>query len=75
MCSDTTTAISAVSRTELNDLLALLETSSIITLGKSKEDRTRKIQLNVQESEIIQMINDMPILKSWMDEVIQKTGH
>jgi cell division control protein 6 len=75
LCSDTTTAISAVSRTELNDLLALLETSSIITLGKSKEDRTRKIQLNVQESEIIQMINDMPILKSWMDEVIQKTGH
>jgi cell division control protein 6 len=75
LCSDTTTAISAVSRTELNDLLALLETSSIITLGKSKEDRTRKIQLNVQESEIIQMINDMPILKSWMDEVTQKTGH
>ncbi|CAO3617615.1 unnamed protein product [Mucor fragilis] len=75
LCSDTTSAISAVSRTELNDLLTLLETSSIITLGKSKEDRTRKIQLNVQENEIAQMINDMPILKSWMDESLQKLGH
>ncbi|KAG2210782.1 hypothetical protein INT46_006852 [Mucor plumbeus] len=75
LCSDTSTAISAVSRTELNDLLTLLETSSIITLGKSKEDRTRKIQLNVQENEIIQMINEMPILKSWMDESLQKLGY
>ncbi|GAN06559.1 CDC6-related protein [Mucor ambiguus] len=75
LCSDTASAISAVSRTELNDLLTLLETSSIITLGKSKEDRTRKIQLNVQENEIAQMINDMPILKSWMDENLQKLGY
>ncbi|CEP18191.1 hypothetical protein [Parasitella parasitica] len=75
LCSDTSTAISAVSRTELNDLFTLLETSSILTLGKSKEDRTRKIQVNVQESEIIQMINDMPILKSWMDESMEKSGH
>ncbi|KAL0141590.1 P-loop containing nucleoside triphosphate hydrolase protein [Mucor lusitanicus] len=75
LCSDTASAISAVSRTELNDLMTLLETSSIITLGKSKEDRTRKIQLNVQENEIAQMINDMPILKSWMDESLQKIGH
>ncbi|KAK4518878.1 E3 ubiquitin-protein ligase bre1 [Mucor velutinosus] len=75
LCSDTASAISAVSRTELNDLMTLLETSSIITLGKSKEDRTRKIQLNVQENEIAQMINDMPILKSWMDESLQKLGH
>jgi len=59
----------------LNDLLTLLETSSIITLGKSKEDRTRKIQLNVQENEITQMVNDMPILKSWMDESLQKLGY
>ncbi|EPB83589.1 hypothetical protein HMPREF1544_09632 [Mucor circinelloides 1006PhL] len=75
LCSDTSSAISAVSRTELNDLLTLLETSSIITLGKSKEDRTRKIQLNVQENEITQMVNDMPILKSWMDESLQKLGY
>ncbi|KAL9558260.1 hypothetical protein MBANPS3_001003 [Mucor bainieri] len=75
LCSDTASAISAVSRTELNDLMTLLETSSIITLGKSKEDRTRKIQLNVQENEIAQMINEMPILKSWMDESLQKLGH
>lgn len=75
LCSDTSSAISAVSRTELNDLMTLLETSSIITLGKSKEDRTRKIQLNVQENEIAQMINEMPILKSWMDESLQKLGH
>lgn len=74
MCSDSSTAISAVSRTELSDLLSLLETQSIITLGKSKEDRTRKIELNVQESEIVQMIQSMPILKSWMDEVIEKSG-
>lgn len=59
----------------MKDLLTLLETSSIITLGKSKEDRTRKIQLNVQENEIIQMINEMPILKTWMDESLQKLGH
>lgn len=74
LCSDTSTAISAVSRTELSDLLSLLETQSILTLGKSKEDRTRKIELNVQESEIIQMIQDVPILKTWMDEVIEKSG-
>ncbi|GAA5796406.1 hypothetical protein HPULCUR_001778 [Helicostylum pulchrum] len=74
LCSDKSTAISAVSRTELSDLLSLLETQSILTLGKSKEDRTRKIQLNVQESEIIQMINSMPFLKDWMDGVIEKSG-
>ncbi|CAO3643429.1 unnamed protein product [Mucor hiemalis] len=74
LCSDTSTAISAVSRTELSDLLSLLETQSILTLGKSKEDRTRKIELNVQESEVIQMIQDVPLLKTWMDEVIEKSG-
>lgn len=62
--------VSAVSRTELNDLLSGLETSSIIALGKSKEDRTRKIQINVQESEIMQMIQDMPILKAWLDAIL-----
>lgn len=52
----------------------MLETTSLITLGKSKEERTRKIQLNIQESEIMQMINDMPVLKTWMDEIIAKHG-
>jgi cell division control protein 6 len=52
----------------------MLETNSIITLGKSKEERSRKIQLNVQEGEITQMINETPLLKNWMEQVIQKAG-
>ena len=56
--------ITGVSRTELNDLLSMLETASILSLGKNKEERARKIQLHAQENEIIQMVEDMPILKN-----------
>jgi cell division control protein 6 len=62
--------VSAVSRTELNDLLSGLETASVITLGKGKEDRTRKIEMNVQENEVIEMIQGTSILKTWMETAI-----
>ncbi|KAI7900928.1 P-loop containing nucleoside triphosphate hydrolase protein [Cokeromyces recurvatus] len=66
----TGTSMTAVSRTELNDLVTLLETLSIISLGKHREERMRKIQLNVQENEITEMIHSVPILKEWMEEVV-----
>ncbi|RCI05261.1 AAA ATPase [Rhizopus stolonifer] len=34
LCSDTKTAVSSVSKSELNDLLSMLESSSLINLGK-----------------------------------------
>ncbi|KAF7731769.1 AAA ATPase [Apophysomyces ossiformis] len=64
-------SISAVSSTELNDLLSMTETAGIITLGKNKEDRLRKIHVNVQETEITQMVDSVPVLKSWMASVIE----
>ncbi|KAL4207066.1 AAA ATPase [Rhizopus azygosporus] len=66
--------ITGVSRTELNDLLSMLETASILSLGKNKEERARKIQLHAQENEIIQMVEDMPILKNWMIERLKERG-
>lgn len=52
----------------------MLETASILSLGKNKEERARKIQLHAQENEIIQMVEDMPILKNWMIERLKERG-
>ncbi|KAI9475478.1 MAG: P-loop containing nucleoside triphosphate hydrolase protein [Benjaminiella poitrasii] len=65
------TSMTPVSRTELNDLVSLLETASIVSVGKHREERLRKVELQVQETEITDMIQSVPILKEWIEQVIQ----
>ncbi|CAO3698663.1 unnamed protein product [Rhizopus stolonifer] len=74
LCSDTKTAVSSVSKSELNDLLSMLESSSLINLGKSREETNRKIQLNIQDTEILKMIESLPVLNNWLNEALLKLG-
>ena len=62
--------ITPVSGTELVDLLSNIETAGILTVGKSKEDRSRRIHLSVQDSEIVQMIQEVSVLNSWMSNIV-----
>ncbi|KAI8337815.1 P-loop containing nucleoside triphosphate hydrolase protein [Choanephora cucurbitarum] len=65
-CANSTN-IPTVSSNELNDILNALETKSLVTLTKSKD--STKVQLGVQESEILDVINESSVLKAWMEEV------
>lgn len=64
--------IPSLSHTELNDVLAMLEASGFITVGKSREERTRRIHLNVQESEVLQMARDIEVLNVWVNEILSE---
>ncbi|KAH8556152.1 P-loop containing nucleoside triphosphate hydrolase protein, partial [Umbelopsis sp. PMI_123] len=64
--------ITPVSRTELNDLVAMLETSGLLTLGKAKEERQRKINLSVQDAEVLQVIREIAVLQLWIDDALKK---
>jgi len=54
--------ISPVSKSEFNDLVSMLESCGIITLGKAKDERNRKFTLHVQENEIRKAVSDLPFL-------------
>ncbi|GAB5591470.1 AAA ATPase [Umbelopsis nana] len=64
--------ITPVSRTELNDLVSMLETGGLLTLAKAKEERQRKVNLSVQDSEILQVLRETAILQSWVDDALKK---
>jgi cell division control protein 6 len=66
--------ITPVSRTELNDLVSMLETTGLLTLAKAKEERQRKINIAVQDSEILQVIREVAVLHSWIDDCLRKVG-
>ncbi|KAI8385621.1 P-loop containing nucleoside triphosphate hydrolase protein [Blakeslea trispora] len=63
------THIPTVSSNELNDILNGLETKSLVTLSKTKDNT--KVQLGAQEKEILDVINESSVLKAWMEEAIQ----
>jgi len=54
--------ISPVSKSEFNDLISMLESCGIISLGKAKDERNRKFTLHVQENEIRRAVSDLPFL-------------
>jgi len=54
--------ISPVSKSEFNDLVSMLESCGIITLGKAKDERNKKFTLHVQENEIRKAVSDLPFL-------------
>jgi len=54
--------ISPVSKSEFNDLVSMLESCGIISLGKAKDERNRKFTLHVQENEIRKAVSDLPFL-------------
>ncbi|KAK3809826.1 MAG: P-loop containing nucleoside triphosphate hydrolase protein, partial [Linnemannia elongata] len=62
--------IGALSRGEYQDLINMLEANGLITLGKAKEDRLRKIGLVPRESEVLDAIKGQDIL----DTIIAKAG-
>lgn len=70
LCS-TSDCITPVSRTELNDLVSMLETSGLLTLAKAKEERQRKINLSVQDTEILQVIREIAVLHSWINDALK----
>lgn len=62
--------IGALSRGEYQDLINMLEANGLITLGKAKEDRLRKIGLVPRESEVLDAIKGQDIL----DTIVAKAG-
>jgi len=59
--------ISPVSKSEFNDLVSMLESCGIITLGKAKDERNRKFTLHVQENEVRKAVSDLPFLTQILD--------
>lgn len=62
--------IGALSRGEYQDLINMLEANGLITLGKAKEDRLRKIGLVPRENEVLDAIKGQDIL----DTIVAKAG-
>ncbi|KAG0351291.1 P-loop containing nucleoside triphosphate hydrolase protein [Gamsiella multidivaricata] len=62
--------IGAVNRGEYQDLINMLEANGLITLGKSKEERLRKIGLVPRESEVLDATRGQDIL----DTILAKAG-
>lgn len=62
--------IKPVSSTELTDVLSIIETSGIVTIGKHKEERSRRLTVNIQESEVRQMAKDVALLSTWLETIL-----
>lgn len=62
--------IKPVSSTELTDVLSIIETSGIVTIGKHKEERSRRLTVNIQESEVRQMAKDVALLNTWLETIL-----
>lgn len=54
--------IGAVNRSEYQDLINMLEANGLVTLGKAKEERLRKVGLVPRESEVLEAIKGQEIL-------------
>lgn len=66
--------IKPVSSTELTDVLSIIETSGIITIGKHKEERSRRLTVNIQESEVRQMAKDVALLNTWLETILPSSN-
>lgn len=57
--------LSPLTSTELTDIISTIETNGVVTFkSKSKDIMKRQLILNVQESDIQKMIDQVPILQS-----------
>ncbi|KAG0083200.1 AAA ATPase [Podila epicladia] len=54
--------IGAVNRSEYQDLINMLEANGLVTLGKAKEERLRKVGLVPRESEVLEAVKGQDIL-------------
>ncbi|KAJ8662543.1 hypothetical protein O0I10_001504 [Lichtheimia ornata] len=70
LCSKSDGMIKPVSSTELTDVLSIIETSGIVTIGKHKEERSRRLTVNIQESEVRQMAKDVALLNTWLETIL-----
>ncbi|KAF9181653.1 AAA ATPase [Haplosporangium sp. Z 767] len=62
--------ISAVNRSEYQDLINMLEANGLITLAKAKEERLRKVSLVPRDSEVLDAIKGLDIV----DTILAKAG-
>ncbi|RUP50716.1 P-loop containing nucleoside triphosphate hydrolase protein, partial [Jimgerdemannia flammicorona] len=67
----TSKLVCAVTRTEFNDIVTMLETAGFISLARAKEERARRVTLLVQESDVLQAINEVDFLKKWIEDSIR----
>ncbi|KAI7869019.1 P-loop containing nucleoside triphosphate hydrolase protein [Spinellus fusiger] len=74
LCSKHTSSISPVSRTELSDLLSMIETTGMISFTNNKEERLRRIQLNIIEDDIMQMVRSDSTLDVWVKDILEDTS-
>ncbi|KAF9586100.1 AAA ATPase [Lunasporangiospora selenospora] len=56
----------AVSRGEFQDLVSMLEVTGLVTLGKAKEERLRKIDLVPRDIEVLEAIKEQDILGAFV---------
>ncbi|CAO3575116.1 unnamed protein product [Mortierella alpina] len=62
--------IGAVNRGEYQDLINMLEANGLVTLGKAKEERLRKLALVPRESEVLDAIKGQDIVNT----ILHKAG-
>ncbi|KAF9567698.1 AAA ATPase [Mortierella alpina] len=62
--------IGAVNRGEYQDLINMLEANGLVTLGKAKEERLRKLALVPRESEVLDAVKGQDIV----DTILHKAG-
>lgn len=60
-----------MTRTEFSDLVAMLEIAGFISLARAKEERARRVILLIQESEVMQAISEVSVIKRLMEEAIR----
>ncbi|KAG0268913.1 AAA ATPase [Actinomortierella ambigua] len=62
----TSNKILAVSKSESQDLINMLEANGLLTVGKAKEERNRKISLVPRESEVVEAVKGQEVVRAML---------
>ncbi|KAF9974620.1 AAA ATPase [Actinomortierella ambigua] len=62
----TSNKVAAVSKSESQDLINMLEASGLLTVSKAKEERNRKVVLVPRESEVVEAVKGQEVVRSML---------
>ncbi|KAG0225494.1 AAA ATPase [Actinomortierella wolfii] len=61
-----TNRVAPVSKSESQDLINMLEANGLLTVGKAKEERNRKISLIPRESEVVEAVKGQEVIRTML---------
>jgi hypothetical protein len=69
MCLEENSQIKPVTRSEYADIISVLESQAIITLQKAKDERSRKLGLNIAHSDVEMGLKQVHVVAEALDRI------